>query len=136
MADGRSRNCSHTEADGAYDTRYRSTRKASSPDALNIAAKKYRDYPRYARQREWEGRATIRLDIGANGRAQQIRVTKSTGVEGGFTVDGAEVTVTLDPTDTAQLSGVYGHEMQITDVAGHVYTALRGQVSIAKDVIV
>lgn len=49
--------------------------------ALNIAAKKYRDYPRYARQREWEGRVTVRLDIGADGRAQQVRVTKSSGYE-------------------------------------------------------
>jgi protein TonB len=49
--------------------------------ALNVAAKKYRDYPRYARSREWEGRVTVRLDIGADGRAQQIRVTRSSGHE-------------------------------------------------------
>ncbi|HEY9381461.1 MAG TPA: TonB family protein, partial [Burkholderiales bacterium] len=49
--------------------------------ALNVAAKKYRDYPRYARAREWEGRVTVRLDIGADGRAQRIRVTKSSGHE-------------------------------------------------------
>ncbi len=49
--------------------------------ALNTAAGKYRNYPRYARQREWEGRATVRLDIGADGRAQRIRVSRSSGYE-------------------------------------------------------
>ncbi len=47
--------------------------------ALNIAAKKYRTYPRYARQREWEGRVTVRLEFGADGRVTDIRVKKPSG---------------------------------------------------------
>lgn len=65
---------------------------------------------------------------------REVRVTKTTG--DGVVIDESTVTVTLDPADTAALAGLYGHEMQVTDVAGHVYTVLTGQVSIAKDVIV
>lgn len=49
--------------------------------ALNIAAKKYRTYPRYARQREWEGRVTVRLEFGADGKVAGIRVKKPSGYE-------------------------------------------------------
>lgn len=47
--------------------------------ALNRAAGKYRDYPRYARQREWEGAARLRLEIDAEGRLRDIRVLSSSG---------------------------------------------------------
>lgn|SRR5690606_34993416 len=64
----------------------------------------------------------------------QERVRKATG--DGITIDGAVVTVTLDPADTAELAGVYAHEMQIVDGAGQVQTVFTGQMSIAKDLIV
>ena len=62
-----------------------------------------------------------------------VRVTKTT--DDGITIDGAVVTVTLDPADTAELAGVYAHEMQITDPSGNVGTVMIGEVSIAKDII-
>lgn len=62
-----------------------------------------------------------------------VRVAKTT--DDGITIDGAVVTVTLDPADTAELAGVYAHEMQITDPSGNVGTVMIGEVSIAKDII-
>lgn len=49
--------------------------------AIYAAARRYRDYPRYARSREWEGRAVVRLEIDARGRAQRITVATSSGYD-------------------------------------------------------
>lgn len=62
-------------------------------------------------------------------------VSKTTA-GGDFTIGGAsnhEVTFTLDPADTADLSGTYYHEMEITNVAGDVATVLEGIVEIVGD---
>lgn len=53
----------------------------------------------------------------------------------GVSVVTSTVTVTLLPADTAGLSGVFGHELQITMPTGVVATALRGEVTIVKDYI-
>ncbi|RMG96176.1 MAG: hypothetical protein D6706_10635 [Chloroflexi bacterium] len=62
------------------------------------------------------------------------RVSKSTS--NGITISGNTFTITLDPADTAGLSGQYYHEAQITDVAGNVSTALVGNIVINEDAIV
>lgn len=72
----------------AFDAAQRARPDEAAPDAgsitqyrlaLNIAAKKYRVYPRYARERRWEGRVTVHLEFGADGRVTDIRVEKSSG---------------------------------------------------------
>lgn len=44
-------------------------------------AKKYKRYPRAAMDNNWEGRAVVRMTIGANGMISSISVTSSAGYE-------------------------------------------------------
>lgn len=44
-------------------------------------AKKYKRYPRAAMDNNWEGRAVVRMTIGANGMIASISVTSSAGYE-------------------------------------------------------
>jgi hypothetical protein len=43
--------------------------------------------------------------------------------------------VTIDPSDTADLSGRYQHEIEITDTQGDVTTVLTGRFQIREDII-
>jgi len=49
--------------------------------ALNIAARKYRDYPRQARAREWDGRTTVRVRVDDDGTVREIVIARSSGHE-------------------------------------------------------
>lgn len=60
-----------------------------------------------------------------------VKCAKSLG--DGITVDGATVTVTLDPEDTDDLAGRYRHELQVTDIDNNVFTALQGKATILRD---
>lgn len=46
-----------------------------------------------------------------------------------------QFTITLDPADTASLSGRYYHEAEITDIGGNVSTAMVGHATIKTDAI-
>lgn len=46
-----------------------------------------------------------------------------------------QFTITLDPADTASLSGRYYHEAQITDSSGDISTGLVGHTTIKVDAI-
>jgi len=64
-------------------------------------------------------------------------VTKTTG-GGGVTVGGTDdnvVTVRLAPSDTADIAGVYEHELEETDGSGAVATLATGVVHIRADII-
>lgn len=47
--------------------------------AIYAAAGRHRDYPRYARAREWEGRAVVRLEVDARGLASRVVIASSSG---------------------------------------------------------
>lgn len=49
--------------------------------AIYAAAEQYRDYPRYARARGWEGRAVVRLEMDARGRVARIAIVSPTSYE-------------------------------------------------------
>jgi protein TonB len=49
--------------------------------ALIVAAKRYKRYPRVAMDNNWEGRAEVRVVIGANGMIASISVKSSAGHE-------------------------------------------------------
>lgn len=72
--------------------------------------------------------ATYRIVSGDN---TQVHVTKTES--DGLVLAGSTVTLTLSPADTAALSGIYYHEMEITDTAGNVSTVLAGTLTIRKD---
>ena len=64
-------------------------------------------------------------------------VTK-TSTDGDITVSGVSsnvATVALEPADTAALSGVYHHELQVIDGASAVYTVYQGTLYIRADVV-
>ena len=49
--------------------------------AIYSAARRYKKYPRVALDNNWEGKAVIRLVVGANGLISSISVKSSTGHE-------------------------------------------------------
>lgn len=61
-----------------------------------------------------------------------VALTKTTTAGISITGD-TTLRVTLSPADTASLSGVYKHELQITDVSTNVCTVALGTVSIKAD---
>ena len=64
-------------------------------------------------------------------------LTKTSGA-GEITVSGASnnvATVALAPADTAELTGVYHHELQIVDGGGNKYTVYQGELYILADMV-
>lgn len=64
-------------------------------------------------------------------------LTKTSGA-GEITVGGAGnnvATVTLGPTDTATLEGLFIHELQVTDGSGNVFTVFQQHLYIKGDVV-
>lgn len=68
------------------------------------------------------------LDDGAS------RIRKDTGGSG-ITLSGSEATVTIAASDTAPLSGIYGHEAEMVDAAGNTSTISVGVATVNKDYI-
>lgn len=65
-------------------------------------------------------------------------ISKST-TDGGITItDGpaGQFRVSLDPADTASLSGVFEHEAELTDLTGAVSTVCTGSMRIEEDLVV
>jgi DUF4097 and DUF4098 domain-containing protein YvlB len=61
----------------------------------------------------------------------------SKSTNGGITLDGDLVTVTLLPADTVDLApDTYNTELQITDSTGAIFTALQGKMIVRKGYIV
>lgn len=64
-------------------------------------------------------------------------VTK-TSADGDIAIGGDDanvVTVTLEPTDTAALDGVYIHELQLVDGASKTHTVYQGTIYVRGDII-
>lgn len=61
-----------------------------------------------------------------------VAITKTT-LSGISITDDTSLRVTLDPADTANLSGVYKHELQITDTSGNICTVALGTATIKAD---
>lgn len=64
---------------------------------------------------------------------KHVVVVRKSSLDGEITVGGAgnsEATVTIAPTDTLSLSGLYRHEMTITDSNNVTETVMRGKVQI------
>ena len=59
-------------------------------------------------------------------------VTKTTGGNG-VTIAASVVTIVLAPDDTADLNGVYHHELEVVDANDNVATAFRGYVIVEGD---
>ena len=47
--------------------------------AIIAQAKRYKRYPRFARDNGWEGKVDVRLSIGADGAIASLRVARGTG---------------------------------------------------------
>ena len=62
-----------------------------------------------------------------------VLVTKSVG--DGIIVLGSTITILLDPADTADLSGYYYHELEVTNYVGVVATVLQDSIKILKDMV-
>lgn len=60
----------------------------------------------------------------------EVAITKTIG--NGIDIDGSEVTISLNPSDTEGFSGLYYHELEIVDVAGNVSTVTTGNVIIKR----
>ena len=79
--------------------------------------------------------ATITWQLSQNvNSAALITKTVGSGIALSDPTNG-QFTVTLDPADTASLSGRYYHEAEITDSSGNVNTGLVGHATIKTDAI-
>jgi hypothetical protein len=80
--------------------------------------------------------ATIAWHLAQSARAAAPAVAKSLGAGIAIT-DGANgvFTISLDPADTAALSGLYYHEAEVTDAAGHRSTVLTGVATVVPTLI-
>ena len=47
--------------------------------AIIAQAKRYKRYPRFARDNGWEGKVDVRMEIGADGSIASLRVARGTG---------------------------------------------------------
>jgi len=65
-------------------------------------------------------------------KGSTVVITKTTTAGISITGD-TTLRVTLSPTDTASLAGVYKHELQITDGSGNVCTVAVGTSTIKAD---
>ncbi len=70
---------------------------------------------------------------------KRVVYLKKTSADGGgieiTDADAGELTITLDPADTANLpGGEYEHEVQITDAIGNVSTVAVGTLTIKEDI--
>lgn len=81
---------------------------------------------------------------GASVRWSARRLNSATvAIEKTTAAGGVEITdptagvfvVSLEAADTAALEGVYLHEAEVEDVAGNVWTAARGHMTITEDVV-
>jgi hypothetical protein len=64
-------------------------------------------------------------------------IEKSTSAGGITIVDGVNglFRIDIEPSDTADLSGGYAHECQLTDTNGDVATLFGGSINITEDII-
>lgn len=53
----------------------------------------------------------------------------------GITINGSDININLEPSDTISLSGMYEHEVELTDSLGNVSTVTKGTVNIIKGII-
>ncbi|PEL12651.1 hypothetical protein [Bacillus sp. AFS017336] len=60
-------------------------------------------------------------------------ITKNT--TNGITLSGSDIHIKLDPADTLTLTGLYEHEIELTDSLGNVSTVTKGTVNIIKSLI-
>jgi periplasmic protein TonB len=49
--------------------------------SLMSVAERYKRFPEYARDREWQGRSDWHVEVGADGRLRELRLKKSSGYE-------------------------------------------------------
>lgn len=68
------------------------------------------------------------LDDGAS------RLRKDSDVSG-VSFGGSEVTITIDPADTVDLNGMYGHEAELVDSAGNKSTVSVGVATVNVDYV-
>lgn len=63
-------------------------------------------------------------------------VKRSTDSGSGITIAGCTFTVSLSPTDTSSLAGLYYHESQVRDGTSDISTVAVGHVKINRDLAV
>lgn len=66
----------------------------------------------------------------SNAYVNEVAITKTIG--DGIDIDGSEVTIRLDPSDTEGLRGLYYHKLNIIDAVGDVSTVTTGNVNIKR----